>query len=275
VALRTAIVTGGARGIGRAISLGLATAGFNVVVADLDYDVLDDVSRAVRPGAGVGGILPVRADISKEQDIDQLVQRAVAAFGGVDVIVNNAGPTQTAVRPFGKDDPILFQEVPPDLYRLFLETHVMGPFMLTRAALPYLRMRGWGRVITITTSLGTMISGGRMPYGPAKAANEAQMSVMAADLEGTGITVNVVVPGAGVETRNTLKLNAANGPSNLKSPEIMVGPVLWLASDASDGVTSKRFVAVKWDNDASPETNLANAGAPIGWPGLQSLAPSS
>lgn len=266
---RTAIVTGGARGIGRAITFGLVGQGVDVVVADLDLNSLDEVSRNAPTGEGFGRIIPLEADISNEADIDRLVLQTVATFGGIDILVNNAGPTQTAVRPFGKDDPILFQEVTPKTYRLFLDTHVMGPYLLTRAALPYLRLGGWGRVITITTSLGTMIRAGRMPYGPAKAANEAQMGVFAGDLKGTGINVNVLVPGAGVETRNTKKLT---GGATLLSPDIMVPPVLFLASDRSNSINGRRFVATRWDADADDDANLEQAGAPIGWPGLQAMA---
>lgn len=271
VAGKTAIVTGAGRGIGLAIAVGLAAAGANVVAVDIDQEPLDDLV-ATEEGAS---IVPFHADVSDSAAIDQLVAETVDRFGGVDVLVNNAGPTQSSIRPYTEIDQIGFEEVTADTYEMFLKVHVLGPFMLTRAVLPHMRARGWGRIMTVTTSLSIMLRSGRLPYGPAKAASESQMSVMAADLDGSGITVNVVTPGGAVATRALHRMRPREAWGNLMPAEVMVPPVLWLSSNASNGVNSRRFVAADWNPDRTIAENIAAAGAPIGWPGLQAPSEST
>ena len=117
--------------------------------------------------------------------------------------------------------------------------------MMSRAVVPHMLQAGKGRVITVTTSLGTMVRGGYLLYGASKAAAEAAMAVLAADLEGTGVTCNVLVPG-GV-TNTPLVGEGAGDPAKMLQPEIMVPPLLWLISDAAAAVTARRFVAMDWD----------------------------
>lgn len=251
--------------------LGLAADGANVVAVDIDPEPLKSLEASTHAGV----IVPVCADIADADAVRQLVHDVEARFGAVDVVINNAGPTQSSVRPYSNDNPVRYDEVDVETYRLFLDVHVIAPFVMARTVLPSMVERGWGRVITVTTSLSTMIRQGRLPYGPAKAANEAQMAVLAADVEGTGVSVNVVVPGGAAATRALHLMRPPETWGNLFAPEIMVPPVSWLCSDHSDGVNSMRFVASKWDPSVPVERNVAVAGAPIGWPGLQAVDPTT
>lgn len=268
---KTAVVTGGGRGLGRAMTLGLTQAGADVVAGDIDQEPLDELRRVaieLEASRTTGRLATCRADISKEGDVERLVDHTLTSYGRIDIVVNNAGIGPLTLRKSQEAPLPRFWEVPPDKYRLFFDVNALGTFLVVCAALPEMRRRGWGRVITVTTSLTSMLVGRRMPYGPSKAANESQSSVMAADLEGTGITVNVLVPGAPTDTR-MVPTTPETSRDELKRPEIMVPPLLWLASDASNGVTGRRFVADLWQADGPALENVIRSGAPIGWPGLQ------
>jgi NAD(P)-dependent dehydrogenase (short-subunit alcohol dehydrogenase family) len=112
-----------------------------------------------------------------------------------------------------------------------------------------------------------MIRGGFAPYGGSKAANEAHTAIMAQDLAGTGVTANVLVPGGPTNTRMIPEESGLNRAALLQ-PEIMIPPLLWLASDASHGVTGRRFIAALWDPKLPPAQAAEKAGAPAAWPNL-------
>jgi NAD(P)-dependent dehydrogenase (short-subunit alcohol dehydrogenase family) len=133
---------------------------------------------------------------------------------------------------------------------------------MTRAVLPHMLARRSGRIITVTTSLGTMVREGYLLYGSSKAATEAAMAVLAADLAGSGVTANVLVPGGVTDT--PLVGDAANREKMLK-PAIMVPPLLWLLSAEARSVNAKRFIAADWDSALPPAQAADKAGAPIAW----------
>src|SRR5205085_1486795 len=127
----------------------------------------------------------------------------------------------------------------------------------------HLLEQGWGRIIGVTTSLDTMIRGA--PYGPSKAAHEAFIAVMARELEGTGVTANVLIPGGGVATNMTAGVRDAR--SQLQ-PEVMQAPAVWLASEASNGINGRRLIAQFWDAELPLDDRLAKASGPAAWPQL-------
>jgi NAD(P)-dependent dehydrogenase (short-subunit alcohol dehydrogenase family) len=138
--------------------------------------------------------------------------------------------------------------------------------MMARAVVPHMLRAGKGRIITVTTSLGTMVRAGYLLYGASKAAAEAAMAVLAADLKGIGVTSNVLVPG-GV-TNTAIVGDEAGDRARMLQPEIMVPPLLWLISDAAASVTARRFVAMDWDASLSGEQAAEKAGVPIAWLGI-------
>jgi NAD(P)-dependent dehydrogenase (short-subunit alcohol dehydrogenase family) len=112
------------------------------------------------------------------------------------------------------------------------------------------------------------------PYGGSKAANEAHLLAMAQELEGTGVSANVLVPGGAANTR---LVSRAQEPDRAKliPPEVMVAPLIWLCSNASDGVNGQRFIGMRWDKNLPPEEAAKNAGAPMAWQqlGRQAIMP--
>ena len=141
---------------------------------------------------------------------------------------------------------------------------------LSRAVVHEMMRRRWGRIVNVTTSLGTMIRPGSPTYGPSKAALEAFSAIMAKDLDGTGVTVNVLVPG-GVTNTGMIPAEAPYAREDMIQPEIMAPPLVWLVSDAAAGVTGRRFLAVHWDASLPPEQAAEKAGAPVAWTDIATM----
>ena len=255
---QAAIVTGAASGIGRAMALGLAASGIDVIAVDRNATALADVAAAAS-----GTLIAHQADLSQQESFDAIANATLARFGRIDILVNNAGIGQAAVRPDARDNPIRFWEITPELWARFLAVNATAPIMMARAVLPHMLKANKGRVITVTTSLGTMVREGYTLYGASKAAAESSMAVLAADLKGTGVTANVLVPG-GV-TNTPLVGDNAGDRAKMLQPGIMVPPLLWLVSSAADTVSARRFIAADWDVSLPPAAAAEKAGAPIAW----------
>jgi NAD(P)-dependent dehydrogenase (short-subunit alcohol dehydrogenase family) len=189
---KTALITGAGRGIGRAIAGGLADAGARVVLLARTAAQLDE-TRALLRGRGVaaGRISVVAADLSDEEDRSRAVA-AVLAAGRVDILVNNAA----TVEPLGPTISITTAGL-----RLAFEINVVAPAALTAAVLPGMLDAGWGRVVNVSSGIAAypagMVRGNA--YATTKAALEAHTVNLAAELKGTGVTVNAYRPG-GVDT---------------------------------------------------------------------------
>ena len=125
--------------------------------------------------------------------------------------------------------------------------------------------RKWGRIIGVTTSLNTLYKAHGSPYGPSKAAHEALMATIGQELEGTGVTANILVPGGPANT-NLIPQNAEYDRSKLIQPDVMQKPVVWLASEASDGLNGLRFIAYHWDETLPLKERVAKASSPAAWP---------
>ena len=187
-------------------------------------------------------------------------------FGRIDVLLNNAGIGQFAVRADQRQNPIRFWETTPEQWWRFMTINGAGPINMARAVVPHMLAAGRGRIISVTTSLGTMVRAGHLLYGSAKAAAESGMAILAADLEGTGVTSNVLVPGG--TTNTALVGNQAGDPAAMLQPDIMVPPLLWLLSDDAATVNGRRFVAADWDTSLPAAQAAEKAGAPIAWGGI-------
>ena len=258
---KTAIVTGGASGIGKAMALGLVGAGYTVLVVDRNPATLATMPAAA---AGLSGsVITMEADLSQPDSFDRIVAEALKPTGRIDVLLNVAGVGQAAVKADQRQNPIRAWEITPEQWARFLAVNATAPIMMARAVVPHMLKAGKGRVITVTTSLGTMVREGYLLYGSSKAAAESSMAVLAADLKGTGVTANVLVPG-GV-TNTPLVGENAGDPAKMLQPEIMVKPLLWLVSDAADAVSGRRFIAADWDGSVPADQAAEKAGAPVAW----------
>jgi NAD(P)-dependent dehydrogenase (short-subunit alcohol dehydrogenase family) len=240
---RVAIVTGGGRGLGRAMTLGLAQAGAMIVATAARESA--EVER-VAAEAAAGRVLPILADVTKEDDCARVVTAALDRFGRLDVLVNNAGRGMKYVSEKFMTEPTRFWETPSDVWRLVIDTNVVGPFLMARAAAPPMLAAGWGRIINISMNRDTMRRPGFSPYGPSKAALESATAIWAQDLAGTGVTVNALLPGGATLTG----MIPAGFPDRLRGklldPAVMVAPLLWLVSVRADHITGRRVTAADW-----------------------------
>lgn len=262
---QVAIVTGAGSGIGRAIALGLTAAGVDVAAVDREPAWLESLEAAASGAAGA--VLGITADLSRQESFDLVTEATLSRFGKIDVLVNNAGIGQGAIRPDQRRNPIRFWEISPADWSRFLAVNATAPLMMARAVAPHMIGRKRGRIVGVTTSLGTMMRGGYALYGASKAAAEAAHAVMANDLAGTGVTVNVLVPGGMTDTRIIPEAEVATREKLIR-PEVMVPPLLWLISDAARDVTARRFLAVHWNPALPPAQAAEVCGAPIAWTSL-------
>ena len=270
---KVAIVTGAGSpiGIGRAMTLALVRAGARVAMVDVNEAWLEQTANDVRETGGDDCVLPMKGDVSSPSDAGSVVRRTVAELGGLHILINNAG---ISAGNFGLSR-ASFWEIAPEAWSRVVAINLSGAFFMARAAVGHMLEQRWGRIIGVTTSLDTMYREGGSPYGPSKAGHEALIATMARELEGTGVTANVLVPGGATNT-NILPPDAWNDRAALIQPEVMQAPVVWLASEASDQVNGRRFIAYHWDVSLPLEERLEKASAPAAWPqlGKQSISPA-
>ena len=255
------IVTGAARGLGKAMADGLIAAGATVVGVDLPGEAeLDQTVKELGKN-----FLPIAADVTDEVSCARVVKHALDTAGGLHVLINNAGIGMQEINTYFHSEPTPFWKLEPRQWRGMLENNATTQFLMARACVPHLTAQGWGRIINVTTSLETMMLPGFSPYGPSKAAAEAHSVIMARALEGTGVTVNVLVPGGAANTRMISDTKQFPDRAALVQPGKMVAPAVWIASNQSDGVTGRRFAARKWDESLTPAEAALSASAPAGW----------
>ena len=290
---QVAIMTGAASGLGRAMTLGLLAAGFDVAGVDRNADGLAGVAATALDQTGLdqtgldktaldqtgldqtgrdqtgrdhqarGTLHAIGADLADPDAFERIAADALARFGHIDVLVNNAGIGQSGVRADQRNNPLRFWEATAEQWQRFLAVNGTAPIMLARAVLPHMLARKSGRIITVTTSLGTMVRAGYLLYGASKAAAEAAMAVLSNDLAGTGVTANVLVPGGVTDT--PLVGDDAGDRARMLRPEVMVPPLLYLVSDAAAGVNGRRFIGADWDAALPAAQAAEKAGAPIAW----------
>ncbi len=238
-----ALITGASSGLGLAMARALVDAGGRVAVTSRDAE------RAARAAADLGlGVLGLAVDVRDERAVAAGVLEVWDRLGGLDLLVNNAGIGMRTVNPRFLSDPQPFWEVSPGGFRDVLETKVTGCFLMARAVVPLMLEQGGGRIVTISMSEGTMVRRGFVPYGPSGAAVEALSRVMAADLAGTPVTVNVLLPGGATDTGMVPDDTPAETRELLLDPAIMGPPIVWLASPAAAGVHDERIVATRFDS---------------------------
>lgn len=239
------LVTGATSGLGAAMAQALVDAGARVVVTGRD------ATRAEAAAALLGdAAVPCALDVADEASVTACVDRAHDALGGVDVLVNNAGLGMRTVNPHFLTDPQPFWAVAPAGFRAVVDSKLLGCFLMARAVVPRMLAAGAGRVVNISMSETTMVRRGFVPYGPAGAGVEALSRVMAADLAGTAVTVNLLLPGGATRTGMVPDDVSADVRAGLLDPAVMGPPIVWLASDRAAGVHDRRIVAAGFD----PET---------------------
>ncbi len=243
---KVAIVTGGGRGIGRAIAQAYAAEGARVVVTAAREAA---EIEAVVSQLGTDRALAVLADVSDPAACADVAAQAVARFQRIDVLVNNAGRGMRYVSDEFMRKPTRFWETDPAVWQLVIATNVNGPFFMARAVVPQMLRQGRGAIINISMNFGTMKRRGFSPYGPSKAALESETIIWAQDLTGTGVTVNALLPGGATETGMVPPVVSGEDRARLLRPELCGPPAVYLASDAAREVSGRRLVATTWSPD--------------------------
>jgi NAD(P)-dependent dehydrogenase (short-subunit alcohol dehydrogenase family) len=236
---RVVIVTGGAKGIGRAYCLGVAAEGAKVVVADVA-----DSKPVVKEIEGRGAqALGVECDVSREADTQRLATEALARFGRIDVLVNNAalyGPLQR--RPF--------MEIPVEEWDRVMAVNLRGLFLCARAVFPAMKAQGKGKIVNIASS--TFFKGvpDYIHYTTSKGGVVGFTRSLARELGEAGIRVNAIAPGFTLSGDNERNISEERKRGNVQArmlkraevPEDLVGTLVFLASDDSDFVTGQTLL---------------------------------
>ncbi len=275
---KVAIVTGAASpiGMGRSITTGFVRAGAQVAMLDVNEDWLDQTANDMREIGGDDAVLPIVADVTSPESVGNAVSRAISELGGLHILVNNAGINARTggfgARAAGSQND--FWTLEPDAWLRVISVNLSGPFLMSQAVAPHMIEHGFGRIIGVTTSMDTMWRKGGAPYGPSKAGHEALVSIMAQDLEGTGVTANVLTPGGATATNMVIPPEGASAEA-LIQPEAMQSPAVWIASDAAAHWNGRRIIAYYWDDSLPLEERLERCSAPAAWPqlGLQAVHP--
>lgn len=223
---RTVIVTGAARGIGLEVARRFGAAGAAVYLVDFDG------AEAEKAAVGFGGTA-IQADVSDTAAVGDAVARAVSDTGRLDVVVNNAGLLR---------DTVLWKMTDDDWDRV-LAVHAGGTFRVTRAAVPYFRERGYGRIVNVTSYTGLHGNVGQANYATAKAGIIGFTKTAAKELARFGITVNAISPNAetrmiaGVPEEKRAELIAGIPMGRFAEPGEMFGAIAFLASDEAGDIT--------------------------------------
>ena len=272
---KIAIVTGAASpmGLGRAMTDALVRAGARVSMMDISPEWLEQSALELRQIGGDDCVMTQVVDVTSPRETEEAVARTIARMGGLHILVNNAGIAPRNML-LGGETRNNFWEVPAAEWNRVMAVNAGGPFYMCRAVVPHMLAQGWGRIIGVTTSMNTMYNPGGTPYGPSKAAHEALIAMASRELEGTGVTVNVLVPG-GMSNTNLIPADAVHSREDMIQPNVMRGPVVWLASEASEGINGQRFIGYHWDESLPLGERIERAGAPAAWPqlGAQAVRP--
>ena len=229
---KTVLVTGASRGIGAAVAWAFANAGYRVAVNYNASKAEAETLAAQWPGR----MLPVQADVADRAQVEAMFRQVEEAFGGVDVLVCNAGIARQE----------LFTDVTPAAWRRMLDVHLSGAFHCCQCALPHMLHQKWGRIVTVSSMWGQVGGSCEVAYSAAKAGLIGLTRALAKEEGPSGITVNCVAPGV-IETDMMAAFSAEDKAAlaeetplgSLGSPEQVAKAILFLASDDADYITGQ------------------------------------
>ena len=239
---KVALVTGGSRGLGRAMVLGLAKAGADVVIASRKLESCEQVAEDVR--AMGRRALPVSAHAGRMESLDALLEQTYDAFGRLDVLINNAGTNPVTAG---------LSDLTPELFQKVFEVNTKGPWYLASRAAPRMAAHGGGSIINVISVGGLKPPAYQGFYAGSKAALHAMTKVMAAEWASMGIRVNAIAPGSFHSDMLDAALKILPGyeegsrnaslQKRIAETDEIIGPVMYLASDMSKFTTGATLVA--------------------------------
>ncbi len=236
---KVALVTGGSQGLGKAMARGYAEAGADIVISSRSEDILKPALAEILEGTGRKGIYIV-ADMTSRPEVVKLAETAVAKMGRVDILVNNAG----------SNTPQAIDVIQDEDWDRIMELNLNSIMVLTRALVPQMKARKWGRIIHISSIMGIVSKAGRNAYSVTKAALIGFAKASALDLGPFGITVNCIcpgpfltdLPGKLLSPAEKAEFAATTALNRWGAPEELVGPALLLGSDAGSYITGEALV---------------------------------
>jgi NAD(P)-dependent dehydrogenase (short-subunit alcohol dehydrogenase family) len=252
---KKALITGASSGLGLAMARALAQAGATVVITARDAARL--AAAQAQLGAEGLAVETLVLDVRAEASVAAAVAWVRAHWGSLDLVVNNAGIGMRTVNPDFLTQPQPFYEVSAASFRDVIDTNLTGYFLVAKAFVPLFLAQGRGKIVNISMNHETMRRPGFVPYGPSRAGAESLSLIMAEDLRAAHIDVNMLLPGGATDTGMIPAAARADiaGKFQLLSPEVMAAPIVFLASDASRGLTGQRLVATEfatWLAQAKP-----------------------
>jgi NAD(P)-dependent dehydrogenase (short-subunit alcohol dehydrogenase family) len=236
---KVALVTGGSKGLGMAMARGLAEAGADIIISSRHENELQSALDEILRGTGRRGSYIV-ADMGRREDVAKLAKTALDKMDRVDILVNNAGSNR----------PQPIDEIRDADWDAVVELNLTSVMALTRALVPQMKARRWGRIIHISSVMAFTSKAGRNAYSATKAAVVGLARASALDLGSYGITVNCIAPGPFL-TELPARLLSADEKSEFAKrtalgrwgdPKELVGPVLLLASDAGSYISGETLV---------------------------------
>lgn len=227
------MITGASRGLGKALALAFAKQGATLAISARGETALMK-AKAEAEALGAREVLAVAADMSLSRDVERFVATTEAAFGRIDVLINNAAILGPSPMPYLLD-------YPEEDFAEVLRVNTIGPFLVTRRVLPGMLQSGSGSVINVSSEAGAVGYAGWGAYGISKFALEGLTETWAAELNGTGVRVNMVDPGS----MDTAMMALADPDPDyaLADPRDVVDVFLYLASDDAKEVSGQRFLA--------------------------------
>lgn len=243
-----AIITGAASGMGYQMAKELLAHGATVVAASRPGAKLE--AAVTELASGGGDVHAMALDVSDEESVMAAGSWFEGRFDHLDMLVNNAGIGSNAPGMAELPADHRFYDIPASTVRAVLDTNILGHFMVASRFVPIMVSQGRGRLVYTSTSDSTMTRPGQLPYGPSKAGAEAMTKIMAQELDGTGVTTNVICPGGFTDTGMAgagVKEFFEKSGMPVLQPTVMNKAILFLASPTSDGVNGEKLIGKDFD----------------------------